>query len=126
MSLHHKLCHVLGGSFGLPHAETHTIVLPHAIAFNKQSTPDAMNKLAAALPDSDGDAIRGLNILLDRLQVKRSLKEYGMKSADIRKAAEIATSNSYWNPREVSEKDVGLIEELIRRCWAGEAAKANL
>ena len=34
MGLHHKLCHTLGGSFNLPHAETHTIVLPHALAYN--------------------------------------------------------------------------------------------
>ncbi|MDQ3261474.1 MAG: maleylacetate reductase, partial [Pseudomonadota bacterium] len=34
MALHHKLCHTLGGSFNLPHAETHTIVLPHAVAYN--------------------------------------------------------------------------------------------
>ena len=33
MGLHHKLCHVLGGSFGLPHAETHAVVLPHAVAY---------------------------------------------------------------------------------------------
>jgi maleylacetate reductase len=34
MGLHHKLCHVLGGSFNLPHAETHAVILPHATAFN--------------------------------------------------------------------------------------------
>jgi maleylacetate reductase len=37
MALHHKLCHTLGGSFNLSHAETHTIVLPHATAFNAQA-----------------------------------------------------------------------------------------
>ncbi len=41
MALHHKLCHTLGGSFNLPHAETHTIVLPHALAYNAAAAPQA-------------------------------------------------------------------------------------
>jgi maleylacetate reductase len=49
MALHHKLCHTLGGSFNLPHAETHTIVLPHALAYNAQAAPDAMRRIARAL-----------------------------------------------------------------------------
>lgn len=123
MSIHHKLCHTLGGSFNLPHAETHTAVLPHAIAYNAPNIPDAMQKLADALPDAHGDAIHGLNVLLQKLKVKTGLKEFGMKEADIDKAADIAVSNPYWNPRPI-ERDP--IRELIRRVWAGEPAKANL
>ena len=48
MSLHHKLCHTLGGTFNLPHAETHTIVLPHALAYNRDAAPDAMKRIARA------------------------------------------------------------------------------
>lgn len=123
MSLHHKLCHTLGGSFNLPHAETHTIVLPHALAYNAPEIQGVMNQLAGALPDSDGDAIKGLNALLDSLQVKRGLKEFGMNEEDVDKAADIAVSNPYWNPRKVEREG---IRELIRRAWAGEPAKANL
>ena len=39
MGLHHKLCHTLGGSFNLPHAEVHTVVLPHALAYNAAARP---------------------------------------------------------------------------------------
>ncbi|RQM08425.1 hypothetical protein DH86_00000441, partial [Scytalidium sp. 3C] len=67
MSLHHKLCHTLGGSFNMPHAETHTIILPHALAYNAPAVPGAMAKLAEVLPGSEGDAIRGLNVLLKKL-----------------------------------------------------------
>lgn len=123
MSLHHKLCHTLGGSFDLPHAETHTVVLPHALAYNAPKVPDAMRMLAEALPDSEGDAIRGLNVLLRKLGVKRDLKSFGMREGDVAKAAEIAVSNPYWNPREVEREP---IQELIRRAWAGEEAKADL
>ncbi|KAK4955421.1 hypothetical protein LTR66_013454 [Elasticomyces elasticus] len=123
MALHHKLCHTLGGSFNLPHAETHTIVLPHALAYNTPKIPDVMAKLANVLPGSDGDAIKGLNLLLARLKVKRGLKEFGMNEEDVSKAAEIAVSNPYWNPREIEMEP---LKETIRRCWAGEEAKADL
>ena len=54
MALHHKLCHTLGGSFNLPHAETHTVILPHALAYNAPAAPDAMTRIATALgvPDA--------------------------------------------------------------------------
>jgi alcohol dehydrogenase class IV len=123
MSLHHKLCHTLGGSFNLPHAETHTIVLPHALAYNAPKVPVAMAALAEALPESDGDAIQGLNRLLNKLGVTRDLKSFGMKEENVVKAAEIAVSNPYWNPREIERS---AIEELIRRAWAGAEAKADL
>ncbi|CEN61391.1 Putative Maleylacetate reductase [Aspergillus calidoustus] len=123
MSIHHKLCHTLGGSFNLPHAETHTAVLPHAISYNAPNIPEAMKKLAEVLPESNGDAIHGLNVLLEKLKVKRGVKDFGMKEEDIDKAADIAVGNPYWNPREIQREP---IRELIRRVWAGEPAKANL
>lgn len=123
MALHHKLCHTLGGSFNLPHAETHTIVLPHAIAYNAPKIPEVMRKLADVLPESDGDAIKGLNVLLTKLKVKRGLKEFGMKEEDVEKAAEIAVSNPYFNPRAIEKEP---LRETIRRCWAGEEARADL
>jgi len=123
MSLHHKLCHTLGGSFNLPHAETHTIVLPHALAYNAPKVPQTMKVLAGVLPDSQGDALRGLNTLLNKLGVPRSLKSIGFKEEDIDKAADIAVSRSYANPRKI---DRDLIREVIRRAWAGEDARADL
>ncbi|KAL4918920.1 hypothetical protein BDW62DRAFT_217369 [Aspergillus aurantiobrunneus] len=112
MSIHHKLCHTLGGSFNLPHAETHTAVLPHAISYNAPNIPEAMKKLAEVLPESNGDAIHGLNVLLSKLKVKRGVKDFGMKEEDIDKAADIAVGNPYWNPREIERTP---IRELIRR-----------
>ena len=57
MALHHKLCHALGGTFDLPHAETHTIVLPHALAYNAPAVPDAITRIARAIGATD--AARG-------------------------------------------------------------------
>jgi alcohol dehydrogenase class IV len=123
MALHHKLCHTLGGSFNMPHAETHTIVLPHALAYNAPKIPKVMAQLAAVLPESNGDAINGLNVLLTKLKIKRGLKDFGFKEEDVDKAADIAVANPYWNPREVEREP---IRELIRRAWAGEEARADL
>ncbi|KAL2670466.1 hypothetical protein Neosp_014254 [[Neocosmospora] mangrovei] len=123
MSLHHKLCHTLGGSFDLPHAETHTIVLPHALSYNAPKVPEAMKLLAEALPESNGDAIKGLNVLLGKIKVERSLEALGMKESDVEKAADIAISKPYWNPRDVERM---AIKEVIRRAWAGEDARADL
>ncbi|KAK3117658.1 hypothetical protein LTR53_000787 [Teratosphaeriaceae sp. CCFEE 6253] len=123
MSLHHKLCHTLGGTFNLPHAETHTIVLPHALAYNAPAIPEVMKEVAECLPGSEGDAIKGVNVLLTQLGVKRGLKEYGMKEKDVETAVGIAVASPYWNPRAIEE---GPLRETIRRCWAGEEARADL
>ncbi|SPO07783.1 related to alcohol dehydrogenase, class IV [Cephalotrichum gorgonifer] len=123
MALHHKLCHTLGGSFNLPHAETHVSMLPHALAYNAPNTPLAMAALAGALPGSEGDAVRGINALYDRLGLSVSLESLGMPEDGISKAADIATSNPYQNPRPL-ERD-GL-RELIRRAWHGEQASLDI
>ncbi|KAI5821315.1 maleylacetate reductase [Pyronema omphalodes] len=124
MSLHHKLCHTLGGTFNLPHAQTHTIVLPHALAYNFPGlSPDVQKRLGDAFPDSNGDPIVGLNVLLEKLKVERALKAYGMKEEDIDKAADLAVANPYANPRKVERDGV---REVIRRAWAGEPAKQDL
>jgi alcohol dehydrogenase class IV len=122
MSLHHKLCHVLGGSFNLPHSETHTIVLPHALSYNAPAVPDAMAKLASVLPGSDGDAVKGLNVLLRKLKVKRGIKELGMKEEAVTAAADIVMANPCSNPRKL---ELNPVLELLRRCWAGEEAKSD-
>jgi alcohol dehydrogenase class IV len=79
--------------------------------------------LAKVLPNSDGDAVKGLNILLDHLKVQRSLRELGMKESDVDVAADLAVKNAYWNPREIERNP---IRGLIRRAWAGEDAKSDL
>ncbi|MCJ1247422.1 hypothetical protein MMC30_004636 [Trapelia coarctata] len=121
-SFHHKLCHTLGGSFSLPRSETHTIVLPHVLSYLAPNIPQALERLAHVLPESNGDAIIGLNALLTKLKVKRSLREFGMKEGDIDRTAEIALSKPYRSPRKL-ERD-GL-RELIRQCWAGEEARVE-
>lgn len=114
MALHHKLCHTLGGSFGLPHAETHSVILPHAIAYNSVAR-DAMARLAAALGGGDDPALL-VQALAIRIGAPTSLRELGMEEDAIPRAADIAAANPYPNPRPIAR---GSIEALLRRAWAG-------
>ena len=104
MSIHHKLCHTLGGTLNLPHAETHTVVLPHAVAFNRAAAPEAMARIAAAL--SASDAACGLYDLAVSLGARVALRDLGRKESDIERVADLATLNPYWNPRPVTREGV--------------------
>ena len=99
MALHHKLCHTLGGTFDLPHAETHTVVLPHAAAYNAPAAPEAMARAARAL--GVRDAPQGLYDLAESLGAPIALKDIGMPEAGLDRAADLATANPYWNPRPI-------------------------
>ncbi|HXX11766.1 MAG TPA: maleylacetate reductase [Burkholderiales bacterium] len=114
MALHHKLCHTLGGSFNLPHAETHTVVLPHAVAYNRAAAPEAM-KVAAAALDAE-DAAQALYALARELGAPLALKDIGMRESDLDRAAEIATKSPYYNPRPV---EYGAIRKLLDDAYHG-------
>ncbi|KRR07358.1 Maleylacetate reductase [Bradyrhizobium jicamae] len=120
MALHHKLCHTLGGTFDLPHAETHTVVLPHALAYNASAAPDAMARIGRAI--GAVDAAQGLYELAARLNAKLALRDIGMPESGIDKAADLAVTNAYWNPRPLERN---AIRDLIARAWSGEAPPAT-
>ncbi len=97
MALHHKLCHTLGGSFNLPHAETHTIVLPHALAYNAAAAPEAMRRIARAL--GGASAAQAVFDLARDNGAPVALRDIGMQAADLDRACDIALQNQYPNPR---------------------------
>ncbi|MFE7767018.1 maleylacetate reductase [Streptomyces sp. NPDC057438] len=109
MGLHHKLCHVLGGTFGLPHAETHTVVLPYVLAYNAPAAPDAMTALGRAL--NADDAAQALWDLTGSLGAPRSLAALGLDRADLDRAAAEVTGQAYPNPRRVTAADALAILE---------------
>jgi maleylacetate reductase len=104
MAIHHKLCHTLGGSFNLPHAEVHTVILPHAAEFNRETVPEAMRIAAEAL--GARDAAQGIYDLAGRLGAPLSLKAIGMPEDGLDRAAKLATENPYYNPRPVEYSGV--------------------
>ncbi|KAF9458400.1 iron-containing alcohol dehydrogenase [Collybia nuda] len=114
MSLHHKLCHTLGGTFNLPHAETHTIILPHAIAYNAPYAKSAIAKVASSLGAEN--AAQAVYDLAKGLGVPYSLKELGMKEEDLEKAADIAVKSPYPNPAPLERER---LLKLLRDAWAG-------
>ena len=115
MALHHKLCHVLGGSFGLPHAETHAVVLPHAAAYNAAAAGDLLATVTDALGGGGpGAALAGLAA---RIGAPRALSDLGMAEADLDRAADLAVEAPYWNPRPVER---AAVRRLLAAAWAGE------
>jgi maleylacetate reductase len=115
MGLHHKLCHVLGGAFGLPHAETHAVVLPHAAAWNAAAAGALLAPVSGALGGAAPG--RGLWELAGRIGAPRALRELGLAEADLDRAAAIAAEDPYWNPRRVTREGV---RALLGAAWAGE------
>jgi alcohol dehydrogenase class IV len=114
MALHHKLCHVLGGSFNLPHAETHTVILPHATAYNSRGAEPAMALIARAL--AVPNAAQGLYDLAKSLGAPLRLKDIGMPEDGLDKAADIAAANPYANPIAV---DRNAIRQLLDNAYHG-------
>lgn len=114
IALHHKLCHVLGGAFDLPHAETHTAVLPHALAFNAPAIPEAMDRLRRATGSSD--PARALYALAHRGGATMALGDLGMPRDGIAHAVAIALKNPYDNPRPLTADG---LTALLESAWAG-------
>jgi alcohol dehydrogenase class IV len=118
MGLHHKLCHTLGGSFNLPHAEVHTVVLPHALAYNASAAPAAMARVARAL--GVADAAQGLHALARSLSAPVSLAAIGMPGDGLDRAADLAVQTPYPNPRPL---DRAALRSLLQRAFDGAAPR---
>jgi alcohol dehydrogenase class IV len=114
MALHHKLCHTLGGSFNLPHAETHTIVLPHALAYNAEAAPQAMARIAKAL--GGASAAQAVYDLARDNGAPVALRDIGMKASDLDLACAHALTNQYPNPRPLARD---AIRALLQNAWEG-------
>lgn len=116
MALHHKLCHTLGGSFGLPHADAHAVLLPYTAAFNRDAARQAMRAAASALGVED--APTELLSLARTIGAPLSLAEIGMREDDIDSAAGLAVERQYPNPRPVTKEGV---RELLNAAYRGDA-----
>jgi len=119
MGLHHKLCHTLGGSFNLPHAEVHTVILPHATAYNRAAVPEVMRIIAAGLGAKD--AAQGLYDLAKSIGAPLALKDIGMPEDGLDRAAQLATENPYYNPRPVEQDGV---RKLLEDAYHGRRPAA--
>jgi maleylacetate reductase len=104
MGLHHRICHVLGGTYGLPHGHANAVMLPHVAHFNAAAAPDALGRVASALSHEDAGA--AIEELRDRLGAPSSLKQLGMNENDLEEAARLSVDPPPANPRPVDRDDV--------------------
>ncbi|MFK0159956.1 maleylacetate reductase [Streptomyces sp. NPDC090493] len=113
--LHHKICHVLGGMFDLPHAQTHAVVLPHVLAFNAPAAPEAERRIAEAL--GSDTALTGLTRLRTEVNAPTALRDYGMPEDGIPAAVEsVLGAVPPNNPRLVT---ADALAALLRAAWEG-------
>lgn len=118
VALHHKLCHVLGGMFDLPHAETHTVILPHALAYNEPCIPKTIEVLKRAMK-TDNPAAKLFDIA-KQADVPTSLKELGMPQDGIEKVIQQVIENPYYNPRALKAE---ALSALLQNSWHGKRPK---
>lgn len=115
MSLHHRLCHVFGGTFDTPHADTHAILLPHSVAFNAKAVPDGEARVADAV--GSASAGRGLLDLLRAVSNKTSLADLGLSESDLDQATKVALETPVNNPAPCSPEAV---RALLADAYRGE------
>jgi alcohol dehydrogenase class IV/protocatechuate 3,4-dioxygenase beta subunit len=120
--LHHKICHVLGGRYGLPHAQTHAIMLPYVLAFNAPGAPDAASRIGQALGSEHPAA--ALQALAAQLRLPRGLREIGLAEDQLAEAARLI------EPVVPADNPVpagaAALEVLLRHAWAGDPAGSEL
>jgi maleylacetate reductase len=114
MGVHHKVCHVLGGTFNLPHAQTHSAVLPYAAAFNAAHAPEALARVAQALGAQDAPG--GLWDLAHAVGAPTSLAPLGFRAEHVDEAAALVAAAPPTNPRPVDREGV---RELLHAARAG-------
>ncbi|WP_175776063.1 maleylacetate reductase [Burkholderia anthina] len=114
MGIHHKICHTLGGTFNLPHADVHTVILPYALRYNAAHAAHALERVGRAIGATD--AIAGLRGLIDSLDAPRSLREIGMPRDGIDRAADLIVERAYPNPRPIERHAV---RALLERAYEG-------
>ncbi|MCV9999292.1 maleylacetate reductase [Pararhizobium sp. YC-54] len=114
MALHHKLCHVLGGSFNLPHADTHAILLPHTVAYTEKAIPELLAPVASLFAAKT--AASGLYDFAAGLGAPLRLRDLGVSESNLEHATQIATTNPYWNPRPL---EPAAIRDLLQGALEG-------
>jgi len=123
MGLHHHLCHTLRASWNLPHAETHTVMLPHTLAYNAADAPGAMARIARALGAADGDAPQAIYRMLRESTAPRTLKDLGMPARLLDGVTEDLLKKSCWpNPRPLER---AAIRQLLQDAYEGRRPRSG-
>ena len=118
MGLHHKLAHVLGGTYHLPHAAVHSVLLPHVAAFNAPAALSPFSRAARELGVSGPEAVgAALFELATQLEAPTSLADLGFELDAIDMVAKSVAGAPVANPRDFTEEDV---RYLVRQAYLGK------
>jgi maleylacetate reductase len=126
LGLHHGMCHVLGGSAGVPHGIANSIMLPHAVRFNAPAAAAQLLPAAEAMgiPAGDRDpaaAVEGaaqhIAGLVGQMGLPQRLRDAGVPENDLHRLAQIGFNNKtvQSNPRRIESVDQ--LERLLRDAW---------
>jgi maleylacetate reductase len=126
MALHHGLCHVLGGSAGVPHGIANSIVLPHAMRFNLDATAPQLALAAEAMgiplanrsaEAAAADAIQFIHDRIGQMKLPQRLRDAGVRDADLPHLAQLAFQNRtvQSNPKPIRNAEE--IEGILRAAW---------
>jgi maleylacetate reductase len=114
MAIHHRICHVLGGTLGLAHGDSNSVLLPHAAAFNEVAAPEEMSRIAEIL-ESENAAV-GLFDLAESMDAPTSLEELGVEEQQLEQVADLVLEGNHYNPRPVTKTE---LLELLRNAYEG-------
>ena len=114
VGIHHRVCHVLGGTYGVGHGEANSVILPQAVAYNADAAREAIDQVAGAM--GVADAAGGIFDLLAEIGAPTSLAELGFAETDLDRAAELAVETTNYNPRPV---DVASVRAMLDDAFHG-------
>ncbi len=126
MALHHGLCHVLGGTAGVPHGIANSIILPHAMRFNLDSTASHLApaaevmgiSLASKSPEAAvEEAIERIYGMIGSMNLPQHLREVGVQEAELPHLAQVAFQSRtiHNNPKSIT--DPSQLEAVLRAAW---------
>ncbi|HEX4559288.1 MAG TPA: maleylacetate reductase [Mycobacterium sp.] len=122
-SLHHSLCHLLGGMFDSPHAETHAVMLPYVVQYLKSAVPLAVDRLSVAMnttPDRLTDTIWSLG---RSVGTPHGLRALGLTETQVLQAADAAWANGFASPRSLNRSG---LHRLLLGAFRGFAPSVSL
>jgi len=126
MAIHHGLCHILGGTVGVPHGVANAIILPHAMRFNLDVAAPELARAAQAMGiergnKTDAQMAQAGTEFVDRLisgmGLSRRLRDAGVAEDDLPRLAALAFNSATVqnNPRRLAS--VQEAEALFRAAW---------
>jgi maleylacetate reductase len=119
-SLHHALCHLLGGMFDTPHAETHAIMLPYVVSYLRPAVPAAARRLAQAMDTTEHDLAETIWSLGKSVGTPAGLRSIGIREDQVAAIAQAAVEKDLPSPRPL---EYDALQAALHAAWAGQRPK---